>query len=350
MTQALASTGQTSGEPVLAIRGLTVTFGGGAKPVRALDGVDLSLGKGEVVALLGESGSGKSVTLRSILRLHPPKKSRIDGTIHVEGIDVTSLEGRALEAFRGKTVSMVFQEPMLAMDPVYTVGRQITEAVRKHEGVSQAQAYARALEMLTLVRIPSPERRLQAYPHEMSGGMRQRAMIALALASKPRILLADEPTTALDATVQVQILLLLRDLQRELGLSMIFVTHDISVAVEVADRIAVMYAGRIVETGSVRDVIRGPRHPYTIGLLSTRAHGGRLEGHRLPAIPGSPPDLANLPPGCAFAPRCTLAMDTCRTTVPEPVALGGGHLVRCHRTADTANRLAAVPPASTAGG
>ena len=346
MTQAVASSMAKADEAVLAIRGLTVTFGGGAKPVRALDGVDLSLAKGEVVALLGESGSGKSVTLRSILRLHPPKKSRIDGTIHVEGIDVTSLEGRALEGFRGKTVSMVFQEPMLAMDPVYTVGRQITEAVRKHEGGSEAAARARALEMLTLVRIPSPERRLQAYPHEMSGGMRQRAMIALALASKPRILLADEPTTALDATVQVQILLLLRELQRELGLSMIFVTHDISVAVEVADRIAVMYAGRIVETGTVRDVIRTPRHPYTIGLLSTRAHGGRLEGHRLPAIPGSPPDLANLPPGCAFAPRCTLAMDTCRTTVPEPVALGAGHLVRCHRTADTVDQRAALPPAA----
>jgi peptide/nickel transport system ATP-binding protein len=177
--------------------------------------------------------------------------------------------------------------------------------------------------------------------------MRQRAMIALALASKPRILLADEPTTALDATVQVQILLLLRELQHELGLSMIFVTHDISVAVEVADRIAVMYAGRIVETGTVRDVIRTPRHPYTVGLLSTRAHGGRLEGHRLPAIPGSPPDLANLPPGCAFAPRCAIAADVCRATVPEPVDLGSGQLVRCFRTADIASKVAALAPAVT---
>ncbi len=169
------------------------------------------------------------------------------------------------------------------------------------------------------MRIPSPARRLDAYPHEMSGGMRQRAMIALALSCQPQILLADEPTTALDATVQVQILLLLRELQSELGLSMIFVTHDIGVAVEVADRIAVMYAGRIVEIGPVRDVIRAPRHPYTIGLLSTRAHGGRLSGNRLPAIAGSPPDLANLPPGCAFAPRCTLAADICRTAQPDPV-------------------------------
>lgn len=337
----------TTSDPVLDIRGLTVTFGGGPKPVRALDGVDLTLGRGEVIALLGESGSGKSVTLRSILRLHPPKRSRIEGSIKVEGVDVTTLEGRALEAFRGKTVSMVFQEPMLAMDPVYTVGQQIMEAVRNHENISAADARARALEMLTLVRIPSPERRLQAYPHEMSGGMRQRAMIALALSSKPRILLADEPTTALDATVQVQVLLLLRELQRELGLSMIFVTHDISVAVEVADRIAVMYAGRIVEAGTVRDVIRAPRHPYTIGLLSTRAHGGRLEGHRLPAIPGSPPDLANLPPGCAFAPRCAIAAEACRASVPEAVDLGGGHRVRCFRTAETANKVAALAPAVT---
>ena len=216
------------------------------------------------------------MTLRSVLRLHPHKTTRIQGSIRVDGIDVMALRGRALTDFRGRTASMVFQEPMLALDPVYTVGRQITEAILQHEAISAAEAHARALDLFERVRIPSPARRLAAYPHEMSGGMRQRAMIALALSSRPEILLADEPTTALDATVQVQILLLLRELQRELGLSVIFVTHDISVAVEVADRIAVMYAGRIVEIGTVRDVIRAPRHPYTIGLLSTRAHGGRL--------------------------------------------------------------------------
>jgi peptide/nickel transport system ATP-binding protein len=334
-------------DPILDIAALTVTFTAGAKPVRALDGVDLALARGEVVALLGESGSGKSVTLRSILRLHPPRKARIDGRINVDGIDVMALTGRALEDFRGKTVSMVFQEPMLAMDPVYTVGRQIIEAIQQHETIGAGAARARALELLTQVRIPSPERRLDAYPHEMSGGMRQRAMIALALSSRPKILLADEPTTALDATVQVQILLLLRELQRALGLSVIFVTHDISVAVEVADRIAVMYAGRIVEIGAVRDVIRAPRHPYTIGLLSTRAHGGRLTGRRLPAIPGSPPDLVDLPPGCAFAPRCVLAVDRCRGEVPSPVVIGAGHIVRCLRTTDTVDRTAALP-ASTA--
>jgi peptide/nickel transport system ATP-binding protein len=332
-------------EAILEIEGLTVTFTGAPKPVRALDGVDFTLGRGEVVALLGESGSGKSVTLRSVLRLHAPKTTRIQGSIRADGVDVMALQGRALTDFRGRTASMVFQEPMLALDPVYTVGRQITEAILQHEAISSGEAHKRALDLFERVRIPSPVRRLAAYPHEMSGGMRQRAMIALALSSRPRILLADEPTTALDATVQVQILLL-RDLQRELGLSVIFVTHDIAVAVEVADRIAVMYAGRIVEIGTVRDVIRSPRHPYTIGLLSTRAHGGRLTGRRLPAIPGSPPDLANLPPGCAFAPRCALAVDRCRGVVPEAVPIGPGHLVRCFRTANTRNRAAAIAQSS----
>jgi peptide/nickel transport system ATP-binding protein len=318
-------------DDVLAIEGLSVTFTGGAKPVRAVDGVDLQLKRGEVVALLGESGSGKSVTLRTILRLHNEKKTTIAGRILVDGADVTTLTGERLADYRGKTVSMVFQEPMLALDPVYTVGDQIVEAIRKHEPVSAAEASDRALKLFERVRIPSPERRLAAFPHEMSGGMRQRAMIALALACRPKILLADEPTTALDATVQVQILLLLRELQRELGLSMIFVTHDIGVGVEVADRIAVMYAGRIVEMGPVRDVIRSPRHPYTIGLLSTRGHGGRLSGKRLPTIPGSPPDLTNLPPGCAFAPRCSLAADACREAVPVPVTVSPGHAARCVR-------------------
>jgi peptide/nickel transport system ATP-binding protein len=351
---------------VLSISGLTVTFKGGTKAVRALDGVDLSLRAGEVVALLGESGSGKSVTLRSILRLHSPKTCRTEGRIVADGIDVMALEGRRLEAFRGKTVSMIFQEPMLAMDPVYTVGQQIIEAIRQHEPISASDARERALDLLRRVRIPSPENRLNNFPHEMSGGMRQRAMIALALSSQPKILLADEPTTALDATVQVQILLLLRELQQEFGLSMIFVTHDIAVAVEVADRIAVMYAGRIIEMGSVRDVIRTPRHPYTIGLLSTRGHApqtmqghapqgdgrassqsGRLSGRRLPAIPGSPPDLAHLPPGCAFAPRCVLANDQCRTIAPTSDDVSSGHTVRCHRAADTVDRTRALPPVTT---
>jgi peptide/nickel transport system ATP-binding protein len=318
-------------EPILNVEGLAVTFSGGQKPVRAVDGVDLTVRRGEVVALLGESGSGKSVTLRSILRLHDERRTHIEGKISVAGIDVMALAGRQLADFRGGTAAMIFQEPMLALDPVYTVGRQITEAVRRHEPLSERQARERALELFRRVRIPSPESRLDNYPHEMSGGMRQRAMIALALSAKPVLLLADEPTTALDATVQVQILLLLRELQRELGLSVIFVTHDIGVAVEIADRVAVMYAGRIVEIAPVRPLIRTPRHPYTIGLLSTRAHGGRLIGKRLQAIPGSPPDLAALPPGCAFAPRCTQVTAACEAARPDPITVGTEHHVRCLR-------------------
>jgi len=334
MTGASATPG-----PVLEIDKLSVTFMAGAKPVRAVDGVDLSLARGEVLALLGESGSGKSVTLRSIMRLHNERRTRVEGAIRLDGTDVLGLSGRRLTDFRGKEAAMIFQEPMLALDSVYTVGQQIVEAIRKHEPVSHAEARARARELFERVRIPSPERRLDSYPHEMSGGMRQRAMIALALACRPKVLLADEPTTALDATVQVQILLLLRELQRELGLSVIFVTHDIGVGVEIADRIAVMYAGRIVEIGAVRDVIRTPRHPYTIGLLSTRAHGGKLAGKRLPAIPGSPPDLANLPPGCSFAPRCAIVGEACQRSAPDAVALAAGHAVRCHRTDRTAKGL-----------
>jgi peptide/nickel transport system ATP-binding protein len=223
---------------------------------------------------------------------------------------------------------MIFQEPMLAFDPVFSIGEQIAESVMRHRGVDKAAARKRALEMLERVQIPNAKRRLDAYPHEMSGGMRQRAMIALALACSPKVLLADEPTTALDATVQIQILLLLRELQRELGMSVIFVTHDVGVACEVADRIAVMYTGRMVESGSVSEVMRSPRHPYTSGLLSSIVRG-ELKGQRIEAIPGAPPDLANLPPGCSFAPRCRFVKDECRAEVPQGRALPGGRIVRC---------------------
>lgn len=301
--------------PMIDIRNLSVTFTGRGKAVRAVDDVSLSVAPGEVVALLGESGSGKSVTLRSLLRLHPKTRSRMEGTIRVDGEDVLALSPRALADYRGRKVSMIFQDPGLAMDPVYTVGRQIVETIRRHENVSTAEAEARALALFKKVSIPAPERRLAAYPSSMSGGMRQRAMIALALACNPKVLLADEPTTALDATVQIQILLLLRDLQRELGLSVIFVTHDIGVAVEVADRVAVMYAGRIVEEGKVADVVRTPRHPYTRGLLAARVEHA-VPGSRLETIPGAPPDLAELPAGCAFRERCVVAEPRCAAERP----------------------------------
>ncbi|QFZ87451.1 ATP-binding cassette domain-containing protein [Variovorax paradoxus] len=323
------------------LRDLSVTFSGGRKPVHAVSGVSLEVQRGEVVALIGESGSGKSVTLRTLLRLHPERRTRMGGLVEVAGRDVLAMPQRELADFRGKVASMIFQEPLLALDPVYSVGAQIVESIRRHESVGQAEAQQRALALFERVRIPSPERRLEAYPHEMSGGMRQRAMIALALACKPQLLLADEPTTALDATVQIQILLLLRELQRDLGLSVIFVTHDIGAAVEVADRIAVMYAGRIVEEGTARELIRSPRHPYTIALLKSRAHGALARGTRLETIGGAPPDLSALPPGCSFAERCALASDACRAAQPPVVELAPNHRARCIHT-DAAAAIAPV--------
>ncbi len=321
--------------PYVDIQNLNVTFTGGARPVKAVNGVDLRVNRGEVVALIGESGSGKSVTLRSVLRLHNERRTTITGSIKVGDHDVLKLSRGVLSNFRGSTAAMIFQEPLLALDPVYSVGAQIVESIQRHESISADVARKRALQLFERVRIPSPERRLDAYPHEMSGGMRQRAMIALALACKPQLLLADEPTTALDATVQIQVLLLLRELQREFGLSVIFVTHDIGAAVEVADRIAVMYAGRIVEEGPVATLLRAPRHPYTMALLRSRAHGAmeKIDGKRprLATIAGAPPDLSQLQTGCAFAPRCTLAVDACKQTQPEATTISAGHSARCLR-------------------
>jgi peptide/nickel transport system ATP-binding protein len=315
--------------PMIDIRDLHVRFVG-ERTVNAVNGVDLCLQQGEVLGLLGESGSGKSVTLRALLRMLPQHRTKMTGSMSVDGRDVLALNEQELEDMRGRVVSMIFQEPMLALDPVYTIGEQIAETVVRHMGVSWAAGRQRALESLESVRIPSARRRLDAYPHEMSGGMRQRAMIALALSCDPKVLLADEPTTALDATVQIQILLLLRELQRERGMTMIFVTHDIGVAVEISDRVAIMYAGRLVETGTLREVIKTPAHPYTRGLLSSTVHDAR-RGTPLEAIPGAPPPLDRLPEGCSFSPRCKLAIPECtRTDIPESV-LSAGRTVRCIR-------------------
>ena len=316
-----------TGKPIVEIKDLHVRFKG-ERTVHALNGVDISLAQGEVLGLLGESGSGKSVTLRALLRMLPAHRTDISGSIKVDDQDVMTLSHEALERLRGGTVSMIFQEPMLALDPVYTIGDQIAESVVKHENASFAQGRQRALEMLERVRIPSPKRRLDAYPHEMSGGMRQRAMIALALACRPKILLADEPTTALDATVQIQILLLLRELQREFGMAVIFVTHDIGVAVEISDRIAVMYAGRIVESGTLREVVKTPSHPYTRGLLSSTLHGAH-KGKRLEAIPGAPPRLDQAPVGCSFAPRCSQFAPVCSVDSIPLIEVAKDHRARC---------------------
>lgn len=266
-------------EAVVQVTDLSVRFTTRETDVLVVDSVSFRLDAGEVLCLLGKSGSGKTVTLRSLLRLLPPY-AHINGRVRLGGHDILAMNERQLEAVRGPVAAMVFQEPMTALDPVFTIGTQIAETIVSHDGVSFAQARSRALELLELVQIPSAARRLDAYPHELSGGLRQRAMIALALCCRPALLLADEPTTALDATVQIQILLLLRSLQRELGMATIFVTHDIGVACEVADRVAVMYAGRFVETGPIAQVIERPAHPYTAGLLHSTVHetsrGSRL--------------------------------------------------------------------------
>jgi len=313
---------------LLQVRDLHVTFKTPDRTVHAVNGVSFALKRGETLGILGESGSGKSVTLRSILRLHPEHRTRWSGSIRMEGDEVLEMGSRALADLRGRRVAMIFQEPATAFDPVFTVGQQIAETIRRHTGKSETDAFKRAKELLEMVRIPSPAQRLKAYPHEMSGGMRQRAMIALALSCNPSLLLADEPTTALDATVQIQVLLLIRELQREFDLGVIFVTHDIGVAVEVSDRIGVMYAGKIVELAPVEQMVDAPQHPYSRGLLASTVHDG-MRGQRLEAIPGAPPDLAEVPTGCSFAPRCKFVQANCMTRPPDLTMSGDNHLVRC---------------------
>jgi peptide/nickel transport system ATP-binding protein len=314
-------------EPLAEIRDLTVRFVSREATTHAVNGVSFTVRPGEVLCILGESGSGKSVTMRALMRLLP-SRARIEGSVRVAGQDVLAMSRRSLRDLRGGLVSMVFQEPMTALDPVYTIGQQIGETVRRHTGCGRKAARARALELLELVHVPSAARRLDAYPHELSGGLRQRAMIAMALSCDPRLLLADEPTTALDATVQVQVLILLRRLQRDLGMGMIFVTHDLGVASEIADTIAVMYAGRIVESGPVAQVLASPRHPYTQGLLASTVHG-QARDEDIDAIPGSPPDLRLLPRGCAFEPRCPRRIGACREAVPPERYPAPGRMAAC---------------------
>ena len=317
--------------PLIRLRDLHVKFESRDRTVHAVNGVDLDLAAGEVLCILGESGSGKSVTLRALMKLLP-KTAKVTGEIQVAGRDVQAMNEGQLADFRGGDVAMIFQEPMTALDPVFTIGRQIAETVQRHEGASRSAADARALELLELVQIPSAKRRLSAYPHELSGGLRQRAMIAVALACRPKLLLADEPTTALDATVQIQVLLLLRSLQEQLGMGVVFVTHDLGVAGEIADRVAVMYAGKVVEEGPVGALMAGPLHPYAKGLLGATVHAG-MRGKRLTTIPGAPPMLDKVPTGCAFAPRCAEVIEGCHTAVPPLRQIVPGRKARCIRVA-----------------
>lgn len=329
----LAAQASGSGPKLLDVQGLYVDFTSRAGRTQVVRDVSFELAQGEVLCILGESGSGKSVTLRSLMRLLPEGRSEISGKVVFQGQDVLVLPRRALNGLRGANMSMIFQEPMTALDPVFTIGEQIAETVLRHTGVSRDKAMARALELLELVRIPSPERRLRAYPHELSGGLRQRAMIAVSLSCYPQLLLADEPTTALDATVQIQVLILLKQLQQELGMGTIFVTHDLGVAAQIADKVAVMYAGRIVEYGTAEDILLRPSHPYARGMLASTVRG-QARDKDISAIPGSPPDLRALPPGCAFAPRCSFATDICRRSEPGLTPRGTFGHVLCHHAQD----------------
>jgi len=315
--------------PVLRVEDLTVRFRRRNIDVAAVNGVSFALARGETLTILGESGSGKSVSLKALMGLLPGY-AETEGGVWLEGRNLLELPASELAKLRGSAISMIFQEPMAAFDPVYTIGDQIAETIVQHERVGRRAAMRRALDLLDHVKIPSAARRMKNYPHELSGGMRQRAMIALALACSPSVLLADEPTTALDVSVQIQILLLLRQLQEELGMAIVFVTHDVGAAAEISDRIAVMYAGRFVETATAREVMHTPRHPYTQGLLASTVHGG-LRGRVLETIPGAPPNLAQIPAGCAFAPRCRYAVDVCTHGEVPVVVPSAGAMVRCVR-------------------
>ncbi len=317
-------------QALLTIDNLETHFHIGKRVVKAVDGVSLAVKPGETLALVGESGCGKSVTALSILRLVPEPPARIRGRIEFRGRDLLALSPAEVRDVRGKDISMIFQEPMTSLNPAYTVGDQISEAVMAHGKVKKKEAWARAVEMLGLVGIPSAAQRAGEFPHQMSGGMRQRVMIAMALACNPKLLLADEPTTALDVTIQAQILDLIRKLVHELNTALILITHDLGVVAEMAQRMAVMYAGRIVEEGSVEDVFAAPCHPYTRGLMDSIPSLEGKRKQRLHVIEGVVPDLAQLPAGCTFAGRCEHARPQCGAEYPPLRALGDGRLVACH--------------------
>lgn len=322
---------------LLDVRGLRAGFATPDGPVTALHDVSLTINRGETLALVGESGSGKSVTACALLRLLPRRVARTSGAALLDGTDLLSLGDRAMQAIRGNRIAMIFQEPMSALNPVMRIGDQIIETIRLHRRISHADAAQRAVALLEQVRMPSPRERANDYPHQMSGGMRQRAMIAIALAGEPDLLIADEPTTALDVTTQAQILHLLKRLQAQTGMAVLLITHDLGVVAETADRAAVMYAGRIVEQGRVDALLTHPAHPYTAGLLASRAIETLPPGARLPEIPGTVPPLSAMPPGCAFAPRCAHARDACSTTTPSLRSAGDRH-VACHTPLIPASR------------
>ena len=329
---------------LLDVRNLQTHFSTRGGVVRAVDGVSWDVQEGETVALVGESGCGKSVTALSIMRLVAPPAGRIvGGRVLFKSRDLLALSEEEMRHVRGREIGMVFQEPMTSLNPVLTIGRQLTEGLEIHLGMSQADARKRAEELLGMVGIPDAGRRLRQYPHQFSGGMRQRMMIAMALACNPSLVLADEPTTALDVTIQAQILELMKDLSRRLGVAMLIITHNLGVVARYADRVNVMYAGRIIERGTAQDIYHSPRHPYTLGLLRSVPRLDEPRRSRLAPIEGQPPDLTRLPPGCAFAPRCAFRVERCAREVPPLAPIGApGHVSACWEAARLERELEPV--------
>jgi len=318
------------GQSLLEVRDLQISFSTYAGEVQAVRGVSFDLRRGETLAIVGESGSGKSVTAKSIMRLNPEANTIVQGgEILFEGEDILKLSQKRMQDIRGPRIAMVFQDPMTSLDPTMKIGRQITESLKEHLGLSGQRAKERAIELLTLVGIPHPEERIKQYPHQFSGGMRQRVVIAIALACDPQILIADEPSTALDVTIQAQILELLRELQEQLGMSVILITHDLGVVAHTAHRVAVMYAGKIVETGTLREIFYNPQMPYTWGLLSSIPLPTADRSQDLIPIPGSPPDMSDPPEGCPFTARCPYAMRVCSTEFPEYTTFSAEHKAAC---------------------
>lgn len=322
-------------QPLLHIDDLYVHFNTSDGLVQAINGASLTLNPGEIVGLVGESGSGKSVTAMSILGLVPkPPAIYPKGRIMWKGIDLLTTPDRELREIRGGEISMIFQDPMTSLNPVYTIGHQISEMIRVHERITARAAKARSIEMLDLVGMPNPAQRVDDYPHQFSGGMRQRAMIAMALSCSPELLIADEPTTALDVTIQAQILEILEKSARELNVAVLLITHDLGVVAGICDRVAVMYGGRIVEEAPVDDLFERPLMPYTWGLMRSIPQMDEVTTERLYTIPGSPPVMSRPPKGCAFAPRCEFAIEKCHTEVPELLEYAANRLVRCHRVGE----------------
>jgi oligopeptide transport system ATP-binding protein len=314
-------------QPILSVRDLATSFFTRRGEVQAVRGVSFDVRPGEILGLVGESGSGKSITCMSVLRLLKAGGRIKSGSANFEGTDLLSLDEAALSDLRGNRIGVIFQDPMTSLNPTLTVGEQVAESIRRHRKASRAEARARAIELFELVRIPSAATRLNSYPHEFSGGMRQRVMIAMALACDPQLLIADEPTTALDVTIQRQILSLLKDLQARLGMAVILITHDLGVIAEVTDRVLVLYGGLVMETASVRELFARPAHPYTVGLLGAVPDLRDDTHRRLTPIPGNPPNMLNPPPGCPFSPRCPFAMAQCIAALPP--LFGVGHQARC---------------------